>query len=237
MKTVIIHGQNHKGSSYHMGRLLADKVSSENEIIEVFLPKDLNHFCLGCYKCLDDETKCPFYDEKHVIESAIEAAELLIFTTPTYCLRASAPMKSFIDLTFINWMPHRPKPYMFQKKAVVISAAAGAGTGKAIKDITTCLFYWGIPYIKTLGFNVQAISWNEVSEDKKIKIEKSVDKLAKALKKYKKPKVGFKTKFMFRIMRLSAKNEGNKSTPLAKDYWYWYNNGWLGKKRPWSDLY
>lgn len=78
---------------------------------------------------------------------------------------------------------------------------------------------------------------NKVSADRKQKIEKSVDKLANSLKKCNIPKVGFKTKFIFRIMRLSVKKEDNKSTPLAKDYWYWYNNGWLGKKRPWSDLY
>lgn len=46
MKTVIIHGQNHKGSSYNIGRALANKVETEDEITEFFLPKDLNHFCL-----------------------------------------------------------------------------------------------------------------------------------------------------------------------------------------------
>lgn len=71
----------------------------------------------------------------------IKEADLFIFSTLTYCMRASAPMKSFIDLTFISWMPHLPKAYMFHKKAVVISTAAGMGTKKAIKDISTCLFY------------------------------------------------------------------------------------------------
>lgn len=236
VKTVIIHGQNHKGSSYNIGRTLANKISMENEITEFFLPKDLNHFCLGCYKCLESEAKCPFYNEKHIIESAIESAELLIFTTPTYCMRASAPMKSFIDLTFINWMPHRPKACMFQKKAVVISTAAGVGTSKAIKDITNCLFYWGVPYIKTLGFSVQATGWGEVPESKKQKIEKSIDRLSKELKKLKKPKVRFKTKFIFHLMRLNINNQKLKSTPLVNDYWYWYNNGWLDKNRPWKDL-
>jgi len=233
MKTVIVHGQNHKGSSYNIGRALANKVATEDEITEFFLPKDLNHFCLGCYRCLESETKCPFYDEKHVIESAIESAELLIFTTPTYCMRASAPMKSFIDLTFINWMPHRPKKYMFQKKAVVVSTAAGAGASKAIKDITTCLFFWGVPYIKTLGFNIQAMSWEEISAGKRQKIEKSIDKLCNKLKKVKIPKVGFRTKFVFNLMRLNINNKDYISTPMANDYWYWHNNGWLEKKRPW----
>ena len=50
MKIVMIHGQNHKGSTYHIGRKIADKIGTE-EIVEFFLPKDLNHFCVGCYAC------------------------------------------------------------------------------------------------------------------------------------------------------------------------------------------
>lgn len=100
MKIVLIHGQNHKGSSYTIGRKIANKISCEKNITEFFLPRDLNHFCLGCYNCVEDEEKCPYYSEKHRIMEEVEKADILIFTTPTYCLRASAPMKSFIDLTF-----------------------------------------------------------------------------------------------------------------------------------------
>lgn len=56
MKLVLIHGQNHKGSSYHIGRLLAEQFSG-NEIEEFFLPKDLEHFCAGCYACITARTK------------------------------------------------------------------------------------------------------------------------------------------------------------------------------------
>ena len=41
MKIVMLNGQNHKGSSYHIGRMIADKVSGDNEIREFFFPKDL----------------------------------------------------------------------------------------------------------------------------------------------------------------------------------------------------
>ncbi len=36
-------------------------LASEQEITEFFLPRDLEHHCLGCYACLEDETKCPFF--------------------------------------------------------------------------------------------------------------------------------------------------------------------------------
>ena len=106
--------------------------------------------------------------------TAIESADVLIFTTPTYCMRASAPMKSFIDLTFNYWMVHRPRKCMFTKKAIVVSTAAGSGIKSAIKDITNTLLYWGVPYVLSYGISVQAMNWNAVADKKKEKIDKEV---------------------------------------------------------------
>jgi len=233
MKTVIIHGQNHKGSTYHAGRMFVEAVAKEQEITEFFLPRDLNHFCLGCYKCMESDDKCPYYAEKKVIMDAIEEAELLVFTTPTYCMRASAPMKAFIDLTFINWMPHRPKKCMFKKKAVVISTAAGAGTRSAMKDVKTCLSYWGVSYIKTLGFAVQASSWGEVSEKCREKIARKTKKLAEKVKRQR-VRVNAKTRLVFMAMRLSGNDPSRLNTVMGTDYLHWKNQGWFDGKKPWK---
>ena len=47
MKVVVINGQNHKGSTYHIGKLLADNLTDQDSITEFFLPRDLNHFTLA----------------------------------------------------------------------------------------------------------------------------------------------------------------------------------------------
>lgn len=229
MKVVLVHGQNHKGSSYHIGRLIADKLVTDSQITEFFLPRDLEHFCLGCYQCIENETNCPFYEEKKVIMKSIEDADILIFTTPTYCMRASAPMKSFIDLTFTYWMVHKPRKAMFEKKAIVISTSAGNGAKSAIKDISNALFYWGVPYIKGYAIAVQAMNWEQVSHNKKEKIQKDTTKLANMLL-HKKVRVGIKTKLMFYVMRMMQKNDCGSSTVEKK---YWEDNGWLEKNRPW----
>lgn len=147
MRVVTINGQNHKGSTYHIGRMLADRLAAEGELTEFFLPRDLNHCCVGCYACIEDEERCPFFLEKKKFLDAMEQADLLIFTTPNYCMAPSAAMKTFIDLFFDIWMSHRPKAWMFKKKAVVISTAAGMGANKAWENTTlesmigrTCLF-------------------------------------------------------------------------------------------------
>lgn len=232
MKIALVHGQNRKGSSYNIGRFLADKIAGDKDIKEFFLPKDLGGiFCLGCYQCIKNPASCPYFQQKQKIMDAILDSDLLIFTSPTYCMLPSAGMKTFMDLTFNYWMVHRPDAGMFNKKAVVISTAAGMGAGKVTKEIANTLFYWGIPKISRLGFAVQAMNWESVKPDKKNKIEKSVTKLAAELSKNKKVRVGIKTKFMFNIMRMMQKN-GMGSSPEEKEYWQ--SNGWLDSNRPWK---
>ena len=145
-------------------------------------------------------------------------------------MHASASMKAFIDLTFTYWMSHRPRACMFSKKAVVISTAAGTGTKSAIKDITNTLFYWGVPYIREYGIAVQAMNWEQVSHEKKQKINADIAKLAKTVQ-HAKIHVGIKTRFMFHIMRMmQIKDLGSGESEKE----YWKKNGWLDKKRPWK---
>lgn len=231
MKITIIHGQNHKGSSYHTGRLLVDQIAGEKEITEFFLPRDLDHFCLGCYRCIENDADCPWYEQKQTIVDAMEAADLLVFTTPTYCMAPSASMKALLDLTFTMWMSHRPRASMFRKKAVVISTAAGSSTSGAIKGVAQNLFYWGVPKIYRYGTRVQAMNWDGVKPKIKQTITKDMRKLAKKLGKNTPPRVGIKTRVLFFIMAgMQKANFG--SSPTEKEYWR--ARGWLGKVRPWK---
>lgn len=232
MKIVMIHGQNHKGSTYHIGRMLAEQLALQEDITEFFLPGDLNHHCLGCYTCLEDETKCPFYDEKKVIADAMEKADLLIFTTPNYCMAPSAPMKAFIDLFFQYWISHRPRKSMFSKKAVVLSTTAGIGAGAAIKPIKRTLAYWGIPYVKTYGLAVQATKWSEVNEDTKNKIRKDMTVLAKRVKSARIGKPSLYIRLLFDMMASIRKKNPDY---MASETVHWKENGLLNKEKPWKE--
>ena len=231
MKITIIHGQNHKGSSYHTGRLLVDQIPGEHEITEFFLPRDLNHFCLGCYRCIENDADCPWYAQKNVIVDAMEKADLLVFTTPTYCMAPSASLKALLDLSFTMWMAHRPRGSMFLKKAVVLSTSAGSSTAGAIKGVAQNLFYWGVPKIYRYGAKVQAMNWESVKPKTKQKIEKATAKLARKLGRTTPPRVGIPTRFMFFMMAGMQKANFNAS-PIEKQYWQ--ERGWLGKARPWK---
>ena len=74
MKITIIHGQNHKGSTYNIAHELAEKLNGE--ITEFFLPKDFGEFCLGCGTCFTtSEKKCPHYEKTQPLTAAIDAAD------------------------------------------------------------------------------------------------------------------------------------------------------------------
>ena len=229
MKLVLVHGQNHRGSSYHAGRLLADQFPG-SEIREFFLPQDLPHFCRGCCLCVENEALCPFFTEKEQITREIESADLLIFTTPTYCLRASASMKALLDLTFTWWMVHKPRACMFSKKAVVLSTAAGAGMNSAIRDIAVALFWWVIPRVWKYGAAVRAINWNQVSDKKKARIKDGMIRLAKKIRKGK-ARTGVKTKLLFNAVRMMKLRNWNSNEAERR---YWAERGWLARKRPWN---
>ncbi|WP_242856134.1 hypothetical protein [Ruminiclostridium josui] len=140
-------------------------------------------------------------------------------------------MKAFLDMMFTYWMAHCPREWMFRKKAVVISTAAGAGTKQAIKGVTRSLFYWGVPFIKSYGINVQAMNWAGVKADKKIKIEKDMNKFAQKVARVKRPRASIKTKFIFFIMA-NIHKAGWDSSPVERKYWE--ERGWLNKERPWK---
>jgi len=231
VKVALVNGQNHKGSSYHIGRMLAEKLCGTDAISEIFLPKDMPNFCLGCTKCImEDEKLCPHYSCMEPITNIIDSADVLIFTTPVYVYHATGSMKALLDHYAYRWMVHRPEEKMFSKQAVCISTAAGAGMKSACKDIRDSLFYWGVAKIHRYGIAVASTSWDGVSDKKKTRIEKKATALAKAIsKKDGKVEPSIKTKLLFNLMRHMNKNPWN-----AADGNYWQGKGWIGSKRPWK---
>ena len=231
MKIVVINGQNHKGSSRNTGELLVSNISGEKTVREYFLPRDLNHFCAGCLACLEGPERCPYWPEKQPLIQDMLEADLLVFTSPNYCMMPSAPMKAFLDLFFTNWMSHRPLKEMFFKRAVVITTAAGAGAKKAAKLVADNLTNWGVPEIHTYSALVGATNWGMVPAGKKARIERDMQKLARRLSRRKKVSVGLKTRILFRFFG-GMQKAGWGASPAEKQYWT--ENGWLSGGKPWK---
>lgn len=229
MKITVIHGQNHKGSTYHLAHSLAEKL--DGEITEFFLPKDFDEFCAGCTACfMDSETKCPHYEKLSPITRAMDDADVIILSSPVYVFHVTGAMKAFLDHYGYRFMVHRPEEKMFTKQAVCISTAAGAGMKSTNKDMTDSTFFWGIGKTYTYGAAVRETSWDRVDEKIKQAADQKLSALAQKIrKKHGSVKPSMKTKVFFIAMRIMQKRGFNEA-----DAKYWKEKGWTGKKRPWK---
>lgn len=229
MKITIIHGQNHKGSTYHIAKMLSEKLGGE--VTEFFLPVDFNSFCTGCTLCFEkSETLCPHYTKLKPLTEAVDSSDVIILASPVYVYHVTGAMKAFLDHYGYRWIVHRPEEKMFTRQAVCISTAAGAGVKSTNKDMADSMFFWGIGRIYKYGVAVAAVSWDGVKDKVKMRIDRKTSVLADKIKRkqgHVKPSV--KTKAFFNIMRIAQKKGFNKA-----DADYWREKGWTGTKRPWK---
>lgn len=229
IKVTIIHGQNHKGSTYHIAKQLAEKLSGE--VKEFFLPRDFDLFCVGCTNCFGkNEYLCPHYERLKPITEALDEADVIILASPVYVYHATGAMKALLDHYGYRWMVHRPEEKMFRKQAVCISTAAGAGMKSTNKDMADSLYFWGVGRIYRYGVAVRETSYERVNEKIKAAIDRKTTGLAEKIKAgYGRVRPGIKTKAFFYLMRIAQKKGFNEADAV-----YWKEKGWTGKTRPWK---
>ncbi len=228
MKILMINGTLRQGSSYHVGKLVIDKIAEdEDEIIELFLPKDMPEFCRGCAVCItDSEKKCPDYlMYMKRVTRMIDAADLLVFTSPVHVLHVTGAMKALLDHYGYRFMVHRPEESMFRKQAVCITTGAGGGMRSTLRDMKVSLRFWGVARIYTYGIAVGAIRWEDVEMPVKERIVEGIDKLSlKLTREIDKVEPSILTEVLFYVLR--------QMNPVDQEYWR--EKGWLGKERPWK---
>ncbi|MEA5002887.1 MAG: flavodoxin family protein [Christensenella sp.] len=230
MKITVINGTEVKGCTYHIKENFLDVLREGNEITEFYLPKDMPHFCCGCKTCfLKSESMCPHAKYVMPIWEALLDADLLVFTSPVYALRATGQLKALLDHLCVHWMVHRPDDQMFSKCAVVLTNAIGVFNGGAQKDIATSLLWLGISDIKKLGVGLlEGIVWDELSEKRRGIITAKIKKLAKRYVHPLRPaRRGLKVSLLFSITRAMHQGFSKKENPLSADNQYWLDKGWI----------
>ena len=112
MRIVVLHGQSHKGSTYHLAKLFCDKLGGE--VTEFFLPRDFGAFCVGCSQCFSkSEQLCPHADQLRPITEALDAADVIVLASPVYFYSIDAQLKAVIDRTVARWLEVRDKEFYY----------------------------------------------------------------------------------------------------------------------------
>lgn len=239
MKIIVINGTEKHGVTYRLKEIFLERFREKAEITEFYLPKDCPAFCAGCANCiLKSEHACKDAAYIQKIAVSLLEADLIVMASPAYVMHTTGAMKALLDHFAYLWMPHRPAPEMFAKRAVIITQCLGAGAESAAKDIKHSLSWWGISEIKVFtGKLMGNIVWDELTEQKRSKLTAKIKRLSKRVShiRFEKPartNVITRTKFSFcrRLQKSLYQND-----PAYSDGKYWFQQGWLGKARPWKN--
>lgn len=184
MKICMIHGSNRKGNTDKTLEMIKSEMSTLGDVTytDIYLPKDLPHFCMGCMACLEAGERagenCPHKKYTHPILEKLLEADGIVIGCPSYALAETAQIKALFDHFACTYIVHRPNEEMFDKVALVVSTEAGLGSGRAISTISRNLLFWGIKRIQKCKFRLFESEWNHITEKRREKIERQLKKEA-----------------------------------------------------------
>lgn len=237
MKITVINGTEKHGVTWRLKEIFLERFREKEEITEFYLPEDCPCFCMGCADCIfKGEHICKDFSYIRKIAEPLLESDLIVMTSPAYVMHATGAMKALLDHFAYLWMPHRPAPEMFSKRAVIITQCLGAGARSAAADIKHSLSWWGISQITVFtGKLMSDIVWEKLAGKKRAELTGRMNRLSKKLAAEdfgKTPGVSAVTKIKFLFCRMMQKSL-HENDPEYTDGKYWAQQGWLAGKRPW----
>lgn len=238
MNITVINGTEKHGVTYRLKEMFLEEFKDKANITEYYLPRDCPDFCIGCTNCIfKGEHTCKDADKIEKIEKTLLESDLIVMTSPAYVLHVTGAMKVFLDHLAYRWMPHRPAPEMFGKRAVIITQCLGSGAKSAAKDIKHSLSWWGISKIGVFTDKLMSdIVWDKLPQKKQAELTEKIRSLTQKFARidYTKPaRTNLLVKVKFSVCRMMQKSL-HKADPEYLDGKYWANQGWLGSVRPWK---
>ena len=233
MKICVIHGSNRKGNTDRTIDIIKQTLNALSDITytDFYLPKDLPHFCNGCFACLRTGEyagqNCPHKEYTHIILNSLLESDGILIASPSYALAETAQVKSLLDHFACTYLNHRPNEEMFDKVGLVVSTAAGAGTGKAIGTISRNMLFWGIKRTVKFKANLWAMNWDEMEEKRRITIENNLRK--KSIKFYHlvKNRYRIRASISSKVLHMVFAKLVKSYADTEPDKIYWKSKGWI----------
>ena len=235
MKVTVINGNARHGSTWHSTDAVVQELMrcGSVEKTEFFLPRDMPHFCAGCYSCFyKGEQACPHAQSVQPIAQSILDADVVILTSSVYAMDVTGQMKALLDHLCYMWMSHRPNPRMFGKVGLAVATTAGAGLGHTMKTMRSSLNFWGAARVLSCKVAVSAMKWSDVTEKKKERIQKNAKKLARKITGYVERGDGLRAPLFRSFFMTIMKGMMSKNTWNPRDRHHWEDHGWIKGQQP-----
>lgn len=124
MKILLLSASPRKNSKTRtIAAALVENLSSDHQVEEFDINTMKIQPCKGCMHCRNHE-RCMQQDDMQTLYPKINAADLLIIASPTYCSNMPGPLKTLFDRSvylFEDFSTRIPKPRMKGKRAIIIT--------------------------------------------------------------------------------------------------------------------
>ena len=154
MRILAICGSPRKGNTFSVLNTIEKEFPGID--YEILMLKDVKlKDCFGCYACINRGPEiCPLDDDRDLILEKMEAADGIVFATPTNTRHVTALMKKFMDR--LGYIAHRP--YFFDKYAMFVSTCKGFGADLANEYMSSNIGQYGFNVVSTLDLYVSTKS-------------------------------------------------------------------------------
>lgn len=233
MKICMIHGSNRKGNTDRTVELIKKSLDrlDQMEYTDIFLPKDLPHFCSGCFACLRTGERagenCPHKQYTHPILNALLEADGFVIASPVYAMAETAQIKSLFDHFACIYLAHRPYEEMFDKVVFIATTTAGGGTGYVNRVVDRNMRFWGIKRTVKFQAALHAMNWDEMNADRRSKIERRLEQTTNKFYRLTKKRRQLSSRLSVNLLRFVFRRLILTYADTEPDKIYWKSKGWI----------
>jgi len=86
---------------------------SGHSVEKIFVAAKKISYCTGCYYCAENGGHCVIEDDMNEILEKIEAADVIVLSSPVYFYSISAQLKTVIDRCVARWTSIKNKEFYY----------------------------------------------------------------------------------------------------------------------------
>ena len=114
-KILIVSGspRKHGNSDLLCDAFFDGAVEAGHDVEKIFLRDKKVGFCVACYYCQKHENQCSIKDDMSELLDKVEAADVIVLSSPVYFYAIAAQMKAFMDRFVSRWLKIKNKTFYY----------------------------------------------------------------------------------------------------------------------------
>lgn len=140
-KVLILSGSPRKGGNCDLlcDAFLKGAKEAGHDVEKIFVAEKKISYCTACYYCTEHNGECAIKDDMSAILDKMQAADVIVMSSPVYFYSIDAQMKALIDRTVARWTNIPNKEFYYIMTAAEDSDTVMDCTLQCFRGFAECL--------------------------------------------------------------------------------------------------